>query len=69
MGHVTMKNQMFFKTIYMKVLKTYFHFKEYLLKLVEEGVFIVVRVVESVITDSITRKFETTGSNFSQETR
>ena len=34
-----------------------------------EGVFIVVRVVESVITDSITRKFETTGSNFSQETR
>ena len=40
-----------------------------LLDRVKEGVFIVVRVVESVITDSITRKFETTGSNFSQETR
>ena len=34
-----------------------------------EGVFIVVRVIESVKPDSITRKFETTGSNFSQETR
>ena len=50
-------------------MKCHFHFNEYLFYRVKEGVFIVVRVVESVITDSITRKFETTGSNFSQETR
>ena len=69
MGRATMKCQMLLKTIYMKLRNNLFHFNEYLLDRVEEGVFIVVRVVESVITDSITRKFETTGSNFSQETR
>ena len=70
MGHATMKCQMLIETILKKLRNNlFFTLTNTLLDRVKEGVFIVVRVVESVITDSITRKFETTGSNFIQETR
>ena len=70
MGHATMKCQMLLETIFKKLRNNLFStLTNTLLDRVKEGVFIVVRVIESFTPDSITRKFEPTGSNFSQETR
>ena len=65
-----MKSQMLFEMIFKKLRNNlFFTLTNTLLDRVKEGVFIVVRVIESFTPDSITRKFEPTGSNFSQETR